>query len=420
MVEILPFSGIRYAEDIAIEKVVAPPYDVISDAAREEYYSRHKNNIIRLILGKEHDDDAPQDNCYTRARGYFNSWLEEGVFKEDEKPSLYLLEHRYSIRTWGGVVEQKRMLGIISLVKLEEFDKGVILPHEETLEKAIDDRLNLMSACNANLSQIFATYSDPGRTVENIVEKETEKPPVAELDADGVINRLWRIDDPDIITQVKAVMSEKKLFIADGHHRYTTALIMRDRMRKKSRSTAYDYTMMYYTNMDGGGITILPVHRLLSNVNFDRSKMGRIEEYFYVDAVEQEVMFEKLKEMNGAHKVFGMCFDGMCYLLRLKDENVMDRVIDTEKSGSWKRLDVTIIHALLIDLIVNGQDNITYIIDEEEAMIRAKEEGNLVIFVNPTKVGEVKKIALNGERMPGKATYFYPKLLTGLVINKIC
>ena len=413
MVEILPFNGIRYAEDIDIEKVVALPYDVISDEAREEYYDRHEDNIIRLILGRKYEDDTPENNCYTRAGAYFNKWLEEGVLRQDERPSIYLLEQEYSV---GG--KKKRMLGIISLVKLEEFENGAILPHEETLTSAIDDRLNLMSACNANLSQIFAMYSDPEGIVEGIVAEETKRPPVAEVSTDGVLSRLWKVDHPDIIARVKAQMKEKKLFIADGHHRYATALVMRDRMRERTGSHEYDYTMICYTNMDSGGITILPAHRLLSNVNFDASKMQKMEEYFDIDTVDQIQMFEKLREMNKTHHVFGMCFDDRCYLLKLKDENVMDSVIDSKKSRGWKRLDVTIIHALLIELIVDGPDHISYIVNEKEAARKAEEEGNLVLFVNPTKVDEVKKIALNREKMPGKATYFYPKLLTGLVMNR--
>ncbi|MEE9474199.1 MAG: DUF1015 domain-containing protein, partial [Candidatus Hydrothermarchaeaceae archaeon] len=367
----------------------------------------------RLILGEKYEGDTPENNSYTRARAYFNKWLEEGVLKKDERPSIYVLEQEYSVDN-----ERKKMLGIISLVKLEEFEKGVILPHEETLAEAIDDRLNLMSTCSANFSQIFSMYSDPEGIVEKIIAKETRKSPVAEVDANGILNRLWKIDDSDIIASVKAGMKEKKLFIADGHHRYATALIMRDRMREKTGSNAYDYTMMYYTNMDSGGITILPAHRLLSNVNFDMSKMQKIEEYFDVDSVEQEQMLKKLKEMNRGHHVFGMCFDSKCYLLTLKDENVMDKIIDSEKSKEWKRLDVTIIHALLIDLIVD-HDNLSYIIDDKEAMRTAEEKGNVVLFVNPTKLDEVKNIALNREKMPGKATYFYPKLLTGFVLNKI-
>jgi uncharacterized protein (DUF1015 family) len=233
-----------------------------------------------------------------------------------------------------------------------------------------------------------------------------------------VINTLWKIDDSNIVSDIKSEMKDKKLFIADGHHRYSTALMMRDRMREKTGTDEYDYTMMYYTNMDSGGITILPAHRLLSNVNFDVSKMQKIEEYFGVESVEHEQMLKKLKEMGNAHHVFGMCFDGNCHLLKLKEEDVMDSVIDSGKSKEWKRLDVTIIHALLIDLIVDN-DGLSYIIDEKEALKKAEEKGNVVLFVNPTKVDEVKKIALNGEKMPGKATYFYPKLVTGLVMNKL-
>jgi uncharacterized protein (DUF1015 family) len=413
MVEILPFKGIRYAADIDIEKVITPPYDVISSEEIEEYHKAHKNNIIRLILGKHFEDDTPANNSYTRARDHFNNWLKEGVLIQDERACIYLLEQEFSVEG-----ERKKMQGIISLVKLEEFEKGVILPHEETLADHVDDRFHLMSTCSANLSQIFTMYSDKEQVVEKIAEEEKEKNPVAEVELDGVVNRLWMLDDPDVVAKVKSVMKDEKLFIADGHHRYTTALMVRDQARKRCGPDAFDYTMMYYTNMDSGGITILPAHRLLGNLNFDVTGLKSLEEYFEIEQVNQEQMLRKLKEMNKSQHVFGMCFNGSSYILKLRDENVMDNVIDEGKSKEWKRLDVTIIHELLIDMLV-GHDSLSYIIDESEALKKASENGNLVIFVNPTKIEEVKKIALNGEKMPGKATYFYPKLVTGLVMNKI-
>lgn len=417
MVEILPFNGVRYAKDIDIGSVVAPPYDIISDEEAREFHARHDKNVIRLILGEKHGDDTPENNPYTRARDYLNGWLKEGVLITDEKPSIYVLEQEYSVRI-SGKDENRRMLGLISLVKLEEYEKNVILPHEETLKKAIADRLHLMSTTKANLSQIFTMYSDREKKVEEIVEEKIKAPPIYEVKSDGVVNRFWKIEDTDVISKVQAEMKEKQLFIADGHHRYMTALMLRDQVRSESGSDAYDYTMMYYTNMDSGGLTILPAHRLLSNVGFDASRMWEVEKYFDVEKVGEGQMFEKLKEMESAHHVFGMCFGGRCYFLHLKDENIMDSMINHERSHEWKMLDVTVIHTLLIDLIV-GQDHQSYIIDEQEAIEKSKEEGNVVIFVNPTKVEEVKNIAQKGEKMPGKATYFYPKLATGLVMNKL-
>ncbi len=414
MVEIRPFMGIRYSDEIEIKKVVAPPYDVISEELKEEYYNRHENNIIHLILGRKYDGDTSQDNSYTRACAYFNKWLGEGILKVDMRPSIYILEQEY----FAGD-KKKKMQGIISLVKLEEYENGEILPHEETLDSAIKDRLSLMSTCSANFSQIFTMYSDHEGTVEGIIAEKTKEPPVSEVKIDSIISRLWRVDDPGVISLLKSEMKEKKLFIADGHHRYATALKLRDQMREKTKSDAYDYTMMYYTNMESGGITILPAHRVLRRVNFDSSKMKKIQEYFEIDMVKHGEMLKKLKGLENSHHIFGMCYDGNCYLLRLKDENVMDRIIDSGKSKDWKRLDVTIIHSLLIDLVANGTDNISYVVDEKEAMRISEEKNCLVIFVSPTRVEEVKKIALNREKMPGKATYFYPKLLTGLVMNRV-
>jgi uncharacterized protein (DUF1015 family) len=417
MVEILPFEGIRYAEDLDIENVVAPPYDVISSDEARDFHARHEKNVIRLILGEKHGDDTPENNPYTRARDHLNGWLDGGVLIRDEKPCIYILEQEYSVRI-GGKDEKRRMLGLISLVKLEEYEKNIILPHEETLKKAIGDRLHLMSTTKANLSPIFTMYSDPQKKVEEIMEEKIKAPPIYEVNSNGVVNRFWKIDDLEVISKVTEEMKEKQLFIADGHHRYMTALMLRDQVRSVTGSDACDYTMMYYTNMESGGLTILPAHRLLSNVGFDASRMWEVEKYFDTEEVKVEQMFEKLKEMNSGHHVFGMCFGGNCYFLHLKDESVMDKIANSEHSREWKMLDVTVIHTLLIDLIV-GKDHLSYIIDEQEAVEKSKEEGNVVIFVNPTKLEEVKNIAQNGEKMPGKATYFYPKLLTGLVINRL-
>ncbi|MDI6654566.1 MAG: DUF1015 domain-containing protein [Candidatus Hydrothermarchaeota archaeon] len=416
MAEIMPFRGIRYSTgDLA--KVVAPPYDVISGEERDEYYSAHENNAVRLILGKEFPGDDPKNNRYTRAGEYLEIWIKSGVLKQDREPSIYVYEQEYC---YGG--EKKILRGFIALVRIEE---GAILPHEETLSKHIEDRLKLMRATNANLCPIYALYSDENKTLEPALEV---KQPAVDVkfddtcDSKRVRHRLWKVSDAAAIKKVKKEMKDKKLFIADGHHRYKTALAFRNEMRRK-KSRMHDYVMMFLTNMDSGGITILPAHRVARISNASKLE-NKIRRYFDSKVLKFgrknkntkiKEMLEELERQDSKH-IFGMYSGGSEFrLLTLKDEKILDRIIKG-KSREWKRLDVAILHALLL----SREKKIRYVINEKKA-IQVIDEGryDIAFFLNPTKVEQVKKIALANERMPGKATYFYPKLLTGLVLNKI-
>jgi uncharacterized protein (DUF1015 family) len=419
MVDILPFKGIRYnPNNLNISDVVAPPYDVISDEERDELHGRHENNIIRLILGKGYATDDDTDNKYTRAKQAFEDWLEEGILMEDPESSFYVYEEEYTVNG-----ERKRMRGFIGLARLVEFDKGEILPHEETLSGPKADRLKLRRTTGANFSQIFTFYSDPDSIIEGLLNPTSE--PEAELkDGNGVIHRLWRVNDQAVVGKVVELMKGKKLFIADGHHRYETALALRDELKQ----AGYDYVMMYFTNMDSGGLSILPAHRIVTNIDYDKSRFFHgLERFFLVEEVEKdgeggmEKMFEKMKEANSKH-IFGLFLEGKYYTLTLKDPAVMDERIK-DRSQAWRRLDVTILHTLVLGDILGIEEDerhIRYEIDGSKAVKMAWQMGvQMVFFLNPTKVKQVRDVALAGERMPGKATYFYPKLLSGLVMRKI-
>jgi len=412
MVEIIPFKGIRYGTgDVA--KVVVPPYDVISDEEKDEYYSAHENNIIRLILGKEFPGDDSKNNRYTRASEYLEIWIKSGILKQDREPSIYVHEQEYCHRE-----EKKNLSGFIALVRIEE---GAILPHEETLSKPIADRLKLMRATNANLCPIYALYSDENKTLEPALE--VKQKPAADVKFDDIRHKVWKVSDAAVIKKVKKEMKNKKLFIADGHHRYKTALAFRNEMRRKKSGGMHDYVMMFLVNMDSGGITILPAHRVVRMSNASKLE-NKIRRYFDSAVLKFgrknkntkiKEMLEEMERQEGKH-IFGMYSGGNEFrLLTLKDEKILDKNIKG-KSREWKRLDVAILHTLLVNL----EEKIEYVINEKKA-IRLIDEGmyNVAFFLNPTKVEQVKKIALANERMPGKATYFYPKLLTGLVLNKI-
>ncbi len=393
MAEIIPFRGIRYNK-LNLAKVVTPPYDVISNEERDRYYSAHKNNVIRLILGKEFPGDNSKNNRYTRAGEYLESWIKSGVLKQDTESSIYVYEQEYYYRG-----EKKRLRGFIALVRIEG---GVILPHEETLSKSVSDRLKLMRATNANLCPIYVLYSDPNKILEPALK--VKQKPAVDIKFDGIRHRVWKVSDAEIIKKIKENMKDKKLFIADGHHRYKTAIAFRNAMRRKKSCGMHDYVMTFLANMDSGGITILAAHRLVR-----ASNIQLVKQYFDVEVLNKRSMLEKMR--SNKH-TFGMyCGRKQYYLLTLKHEKILDEVIKEK----WKRLDVIILHTLLLK-----HAEVEYVIDAEKA-IQLVDEGKyqIAFFLNPTKVEQVKEVALAKEKMPGKATYFYPKLLTGLVMNKL-
>lgn len=424
MVNIIPFRGLRYnPAKVELSKVVAPPYDIISEEEQSEYHEKNEYNVIRLILGRERPGDNSQSNKYTRAAAYLDEWLEQGVLIRDEGPSIYVYEEEYRYRN-----EKRVMRGFIALAGLEELGDGSILPHEETLSAPVKDRLALIRACRANFSSIFTVYSDPSGAVEDSLNVENTGELVADVMAEQVRHRLWRVSDPKEIGGVIEGMRDKQVLIADGHHRYETAL----NFWRETGEEKHGYVMMYFTNMDRSGITILPAHRVvrgLDDLSLEglKAKLGRyfsITEFPVADEeASRRQLLRRMREMNRTKHVLGMHCDGKYFLLSLIDENILDEIGNQRKSREWRRLDVSIVHSLVLKHILGIEadgDDVVYITDAGDVVeLVRKGLYQLVIFVNPTKLGEVKNIAMRGERMPGKATYFYPKLLTGLVMNKM-
>ncbi|MBI5184019.1 MAG: DUF1015 domain-containing protein [Nitrospinae bacterium] len=452
MVKVIPFRGILYNKEKikTINSVIAPPYDIISNVGQDKYYLKNNYNIIRLIYGKDLPWDDPMNDRYIRSARYFEDWLERGILISDKNPSIYIYMQEYSIPSHIGHIHKeerpkKRRVGFIALLKLEEFGKGNIFPHEETLPQPKEDRLQVMRRCRANLCQIFGVYSDPQMKINNIMEMEMKREPLINITDDGGDRHsLWAITDVETQDKIISEIEDKKIFIADGHHRYETAITYRDEMRSKTTNFTgndpYNYIMIYLTNSDADGLTILPTHRLIKNLpSFNKDEIERkIGEYFLIESFpfkdkgeepyKRIEMFKEMENRGNKGHVFGMYFGENRYLLlSLRNEAIMDELIDYPRTKEWKRLDVTILHTLLIEKILNikrdsvtAQRDITYVTDEEE-MIHSVEEGGyqIAFFLTPTKIEEVQKIAMSGERMPQKSTFFYPKLLTGLVINSL-
>lgn len=436
MAKIIPFKGLRYDEKKVggLENVVTPPYDIISPEQQRAYYEKHPNNVIRLEYGAEYETDNETDNRYTRAASFLNKWIDEGVLKFEDKQCLYLYEQKFF-----AIGQELTYRGFVTLTQLEEFSKGIILPHEETLSKAKTDRFNLMNATHANFSQVYCLYIDEEKKINAIIEEITAvKPDISFKSEDNIEQNLWVVRDDEIIKRVQEGFSDKQLFIADGHHRYETALNFRNKMREENpgwkEDDLFNYVMMMLVDMDDRGLIVFPTHRLVNNVNMDEvMTVSLLKDNFDIDKIivdkNPEMLCEAIirdlimiREKKGFALYFG---DEYYYRLSLHDTSVMEKFLPG-KSKAYQNLDVSILHTLILDRIFGidtenlaNQSNLTYTRDALEA-IKAVQDGSqqCAFILNATKVHEIKDVSLAGEKMPQKSTYFYPKLITGLVMNK--
>jgi uncharacterized protein (DUF1015 family) len=444
MATILPFKGLRYnPEKIKdISQVITPPYDVISEKERDGYYEVHPSNVIRLILGKEYPGDDQSKNKYTRSAEFFDTWRREEILTQEAEPALYIYAQEFTL---SGKKYIRR--GFISLVKLEDFKTGEIYPHEHTLAKPKEDRMNLMKACKSNLSQVFTFFEDDGGKISNLLHKVSEgdsgasvTPDIDFTDNYGVRNLLWVIKDNKVIDELTLQMKNRALFIADGHHRYETALFYRDLMKssgeKPDSNGIYpsDYVMMMCVSMEDPGLQILPTHRLARNVkDLDPEKIKKsLNEVFDISDMGSdcsvETLTQKLSEDAHKHKLAMYIGeeDKKFYILTLRDEKLLDPIL-TDEYTEWKFIDTGILHGVIFDRVLGIQaknisksESVKYIQGIENSVASVnKGEYQIAFFLNPTKIDQISNIALKRHKMPPKATYFYPKLMTGMVIRHI-
>ena len=410
MAEILPFRGILYnVSKVSIGDVLAPPYDLITPEYQEELYQRNPYNVVRIDFGKEQHGDSEAYNKYTRARGYLEKWIDEGILRVNERPAFYAYEMSYAIDG-----EEKKLIGFLGLVKLEELGKGKIHPHECTYSKPKQDRLNLLRICKANTSPIFSLYKSTDKKVSTILSEVAQTRPYLEAaDAAGAIHRLWQIDGRGDIEIIKEELRDKDIFIADGHHRYETSLEfqreMAGRQLVSSNNEPFNYVLMFLANMVDSGITILPTHRLVKEIPEDIHK--RFSEYFEIEPVSAD--FNIAARISGRRYVFGFFQnrEERWYLLTFNGRNL------SEVHPAMREIDVIVLHDLVLKKIFEVED-IAYEMDVTKALEKVRNGTfRAALFLNPTKVEDVEKAAVISVRMPPKSTYFYPKLLTGIVIN---
>ncbi|MBN2021907.1 MAG: DUF1015 domain-containing protein [Pirellulales bacterium] len=432
MPEIQAFRALRY--DLghvgSLSDVVAPPYDVISPELQEELYKKHPCNFVRLILNRKEPGDDERNNTYLRARDFLKNWRNEGVLYADPEPAIYVYHQEF---TFAGRTYNRR--GFMSRIKLSRFGEGKVFPHEETHSAAKVDRLMLTTTCKANLSQTFGLYPDPECEAQNVLEAATASlTPVVANDHLGVIHRLWTVTDSAAIAQLVAVMGPKPIFIADGHHRYETSCNYRDQIHDMGLLTPdhpANYGLMMCVAMDDPGLVVLPTHRLFTGVPamtadelaaklgdcFTTKVVGKGPEL--ADAVWEDI------ETADNQGTLGLCAaKDMTWTLATITDAGRARMaqVAADHNEDWRGLGVSILHRLLVDDLLGVKDlpkpNYVHLVSEVVEGLRAGEYP-LAALVMPATVDHIRAISLGGERMPAKSTYFYPKLLSGLVVHPL-
>ena len=434
MVEILPFKGFTYNkqkfEDF--DDLMSPPYDIISEKMQKELYEKNPLNFVRLILGAQKPGDNETENKYTRAKKYLTKWIDDLVLVKSDNPAIYPYKVEYKINS-----KIKTFNGFFVLLKLDP-DYKLVRAHERTLSKPKEDRLNLMRACNSNLEPIQLLYIDKNDKIRNLIDSALNEPFIKVKGYDGFNHKLWKLEDENLLSKIQKDLKEKILFIADGHHRYQTAINYANELKNKSGNTnenaPFNYRMVILANIFDEGLSILQTHRLIkkSDINIEKI-LEKLKEFFIIEEKIVNVKNYKYNEISNEikkqletkteHK-FAMYLKGIYYLLTLKDEKIMDNFAK-DKSKVWRTLDVSILHNIILEYLMNiNQDNledhVKYTrVDEEAVSFVEESKFDLSFLMNATKIDQLKAVAEAGEHMPQKSTYFLPKMLSGLVFYKM-
>jgi uncharacterized protein (DUF1015 family) len=430
MADVRPFRGLRYNPAVVsdIAQVVTPPYDVISPTMQAEYYERNPFNIIQLELGRETPQDDHLDNRYTRAAAIFANWRLNGVLQEDPVPAFYVYQQQFTAQE-----RDYTRTSILARVRLEPWEADIVLPHEHTLSKAKDDRLKLLRACVANLSSIMSLYDDPDGAIFAILKQVTEEPPVSELtDDDGEHHRLWQITSADLIDTIHTALADRQLFIADGHHRYETALNYREEVRALHRGLSPDeaanFVLMALIATDDPGLVVLPTHRLVSSLSDQQLAALPVvlaSNWEMTELAETSDLRELLSQAGEVPTIIVATREHR-WLLRVSaaGRHTMAQIDEPE---AWQELDVALVQELVIDRAFGidrehlaTSEKISYTRDIADALA-ALDDGRaqVAILLNATRPTQIRDVALAHGRMPQKSTYFYPKLITGIVINPV-
>ncbi|MGA7382005.1 MAG: DUF1015 domain-containing protein [Terriglobales bacterium] len=438
MAHIAPFRALRYdPARVDLADVVTQPYDKITPEMQERYYAASPHNLVRIILGKREAKDDAGENTYTRAAAYFRDWRRQGVFLPEAQPSIYSYVQHFTVPGVGKELERR---GFIALGELEDYSDGVVFRHEQTLAKPKADRLDLLRATRAHFGQLFMLYSDATGEIDGLLAAAAAAPEIEIRDEYGVRHQVSKISDPSLVNLVRSKMRDKKLIIADGHHRYETALNYRNERRStadtappwaggfSSEIPPYEMVMMTFVNMDSPGLLILPTHRVVHGLAGFRAEglLQKASQFFSVEEVDSAV------DATRAGGILREAGRSGTALMAVTADRVF--LLDTPKAAGsnlfsglsvrQQALDVVQLHRCLLEGVlgiseeaIRNQQNISYVRDAEEAMARVRSGGAQVAFLmNPVRMRQVRDIAFAGEVLPQKSTDFYPKLLSGLTI----
>ena len=426
MAEIQPFQGVLYnTQRVKPDDVLTQPYDKITLEMRERYLKLSPYNLVRIELGTEQAGDSESNNKYTRARDLYQTWLREGVLRRSAKPALYYLEQTFAHPTASGTMLTRKAL--IARVRLHRWDEGVVLPHEHTLSKPKADRMALLRACGSQQGQIFMLHPTPKQPYEL---GHLGTPALTCTDDYGVVNKLWEIIDPAAISSTRDALGDLKFYIADGHHRYETALAFRDECRaaanKPDPHAPYEFVMATLVDMSDPGLVVLPTHRVVANLGLLDGKQfrERLAKSFVIEP--QPTLKNLLAAMKGGKHLIGMRDASGFALLRPGNLDAL-RPLFAEKPPLWHTLDVAMLHVGILESLLGidevrlrEESNVTYWREPDKAAeLIQTGKAQLAFFLNPTDVKDVKAIADARSRMPQKSTDFYPKLLSGIVINDL-
>jgi len=423
-----PFKAWRYdPERVNISMVLAPPYDVISPEKQQKLYDRSPFNCIRLILNKKDPADTDQCNNYTRARDAFQEWQKKEILIQEAQPCFYVYRQTFKNPATGAIKNRSALLG---RVRLEPFEKGIIVPHEKTLSGPKVDRMRLLKTVQTNFSPVFGLYEDKDSKVRGIIQDPMNSRAVFTAeDDDKIVHTLWAIEDPDVLAKLHKTLKSKKVYIADGHHRYETALEYARQQREEKRLSdmvvfPFDYMYMALVSFEDPGFIVLPTHRILTRNGLSGGEIiRRLEEYFKVE----EVSLAKLKDMTAAHdnsgKTFGMVVEEGNFLLTMIDKEKSKARMVSGKPAIWYDLNVNVLgHLILAELLGLKEDRwesalkFEHTVDGAVAPVQ-KGEAIAAFLLQPPKIEMLEKMGAVGERMPQKSTYFYPKLATGVIFH---
>jgi uncharacterized protein (DUF1015 family) len=442
MAEIQPLRAIRYdAECVPLKDVLTQPYDKITPPMQESYYASNPYNLIAVEKGRSFPGDTPENNVYTRAAASFDEWIARKILVQDSAPGIYIYSQDYLL---PGTQTRRTRTGFIALGRLEDYDARVVFRHERTLSAPKTDRLELLRRTRAQTGQLFMLYGGPAKKIEGLLESvKSKSAPVEMMDEYSVTHRLWPVFDAAFIREIEQQMADKKLVIADGHHRYETALNYRNECRAKAGNVdpnaASEFAMITFVNAHSPGLTILPTHRVVRNVanfnfdNFRKALASTFDWYSYPfqNPAERAANFAEFRHDLEARKHgrggVGVYSGGAAFHLFLLRRGLDLEELLPDLSEAQRNLDVVVLHRLLLEKglgitaeAVTGEKNIAYE-REMDAAIGAVDRGEaqLACILNPVRVEQVMEIALGGDVLPQKSTDFYPKLLSGVAIYRV-